>query len=129
MIMLIDGVCNLCNGLVKFTVKHDPQKKILFAALQSDTGQRLLRQHRLPASDFQSFVWIENDRAYTRSEGALKYFKALGGSWAILHGFMIIPGPIRNYVYDFVSKRRYRWFGKSETCLVPTPELKSRFLD
>ena len=129
MIMLIDGVCNLCNHTVKFTVKHDFRKRILIAALQSDAGQRLLKQHGLPLSDFQSFVWIEKGEAYTRSTGALKYFKALRGLWALLYAFIIIPKPIRDTVYDFVSRRRYRWFGKSETCFVPTPELKSRFLD
>ncbi len=126
--MLIDGMCNLCNEAVKFTVKHDPHRKILFAPLQSEAGQKISKQYHLPISDFESFVWIENDNAYTKSTGALRYFKILDGLWPVLYIFIVVPKPIRDFFYDIVSTRRYRWFGKRETCLVPTPELKNRFL-
>ena len=127
-IMLIDGFCNLCNGIVAFTVKRDPGGIIQFAALQSSEGQKLLMQYCLPASDFKTFVLIENDKAYTKSTAALKYFKTLNPPWPLLYIFILVPEPVRNFVYDIVSMNRYRWFGKRQQCLTPSNELKNRFL-
>jgi predicted DCC family thiol-disulfide oxidoreductase YuxK len=128
-IVLIDGVCNLCSHVVVFTVQNEAERSIQFASLQSPAGQRLLMQHGLPTSDFKSFVWIENGTAYTKSTGALKYLKQLKKPWRFLYVLIAIPRPIRDFFYDIVARNRYRWFGKSDQCLVPSPELKSRFLD
>lgn len=128
-IMLIDGLCDLCGHTVTFTVRRDPKNRIQFAALQSPAGQRILNQHHLPTSDFKSFVLIENGKAYTKSTAALKYFKKLSLPWPLLYAFIVLPKPIRDFFYDIVARNRYRWFGRSEQCLVPSPELKSRFLE
>lgn len=128
-IMLIDGFCDLCSGTVIFTVRHDPQNHIRFAALQSPAGQRLLAEHGLPTADFKSFVLIENNKPYTRSTAALKYFKKLSRPWCFLYFFIVIPKPVRDFFYDIVASNRYRWFGKRKECLVPTPEIRNRFLD
>ena len=128
-IMLIDGLCDLCGHTVTFTVERDPKNRIQFAPLQSPAGQRILVQYHLPTSDFKSFVLIENEKAYTKSTAALKYFKKLSQPWPLLYVFIVIPKPIRDFFYDIVAKNRYRWFGKREQCLVPSAELKSRFLE
>ena len=128
-ILLIDGLCDLCGHAVAFTVKRDPKKQFLFASLQSNTGQKLLSQHDLPASDFKSFVLIEEDKVYTKSTAALKFFKKLSGLWPLLYVFIVLPKPIRDFFYDIVAENRYRWFGRRDQCLVPTPELKGRFLE
>jgi predicted DCC family thiol-disulfide oxidoreductase YuxK len=127
--MLIDGICNICSHVVAFTVKNDPKNSIQFAALQSPAGQKLLAQYKLPTADFKSFVLIENDTAYTQSTGALRYFRKLKKPWSYLYFFIVIPRPLRDFIYNIVATNRYRWFGKMETCLVPSAELKSRFLE
>lgn len=127
-VLLFDGICVLCNHTVPFVVKHDRHKKILMAALQSEAGQQLLLKYGLPLENFKTFVFIENSVAYTRSTAALKFFRALGGFYKILYAFMIIPRPLRDWVYDLVSKNRYHWFGRRDICLVPTPEIQDRFL-
>ena len=128
-IMLIDGLCNICTRIVSFTVRHDPKALIQFAALQSPVGQKLLAQYGLPTSEIKTFVLIENNQAYTHSTGALRYFKHLNGLWPLLYVLIVLPRPLRDFVYDTFSKNRYHWFGKRDQCLVPTPELKNRFLD
>ena len=128
-ILLIDGLCDLCSHTVAFTMKRDPKKQFLFASLQSNAGQKLLSQHHLPVSDFDSFVLIEGDEVYTKSTAALRYFKKLSGFWPLLYVFIVLPRPIRDFFYGIVAKNRYRWFGRRDQCLVPTPELKDRFLE
>ncbi len=128
-LMLFDGVCNLCNNSVQFIIERDPQAHLQFASLQSNTGQALLKKFQLPTDDFDTFVLIENDRAFTRSSGALKAVRHLKGLWPLLYGFIIIPKPIRDFFYNLVARNRYRWFGKQEHCMLPTPDLKQRFLD
>ena len=127
--ILFDGVCNLCNGAVQFVIKRDKKKYFSFASLQSGEGQKLSGQYDLPLNDFNSFILIENGKAYTRSTGALRVIKKLKGLWPLLYGFMIIPKFIRNAVYDWIARNRYKWFGKKDECMIPTPELKARFLD
>ncbi len=128
-ILLFDGVCNLCNGLVQFTIERDPQGKFKFASLQSNSGQSLLKKFNLPTDDFDSFVLVNGDKHYTKSTASLRVAKGFGGFWALFYGFIIIPKPLRDSVYNLIARNRYRWFGKQETCWMPTPELKARFLE
>ena len=127
-IILFDGVCNLCNGWVKFVIRHDPQATFRFAALQSEAGARFLTQFNLNTVDFQTFIFIEGAQAYQRSTAALRVLKALGGIGSLAYLFIIIPRPIRDFIYNWVAKNRYQWFGKSDSCLMPTAENKQRFL-
>jgi len=128
-IVLFDGVCNLCNNTVQYIIRHDKKNYFQFASLQSSTGQLLLKKFQLPQNTFNSFVLVEDDHVYTKSTGALKVLKKLGGWWTLFYGFIILPRFIRDAVYNWVSKNRYRWFGKQEHCMIPTPELKAKFLD
>jgi predicted DCC family thiol-disulfide oxidoreductase YuxK len=134
-IILFDGVCNLCNRTVQFILKHDKEKKFLFASLQGKAGQEFLYRHRLPQDHFNSFILIEKNGApeagkiFTRSAGGLRMLKHLGGGWSLFYGLIVIPSFLRDPVYDLIARNRYKWFGKQESCWVPTPELRSRFLD
>lgn len=128
-ILLFDGVCNLCNGIVQFTIKRDKKKKFKFASLQSPSGQSLLNQFNLPANNFDSFVYINGDNYFLKSSAALHVLKELGGSWKAFYAFMIIPKCIRDLFYDIIAKTRYKIFGKRSTCMVPTPDINQRFLN
>ena len=128
-IILFDGVCNLCNSSVQFVIKHDADKKFMFASLQSTAGQLLLKQFDLPLQDFNSFILIENEKVFLKSTAALMVAKQLKGAVKLLYGFIIVPPFIRNGAYNFIAKNRYKWFGKKESCILPTAELKARFLN
>ncbi len=128
-ILLFDGVCNLCNSIVQFTIKRDPKGKFKFASLQSERGQSLLKQFGLPTDDFDSFIFIIGDKYFRKSSAGLHVLKELDGAWKVLYIFIIIPGPLRDFVYNIIAKTRYKIFGKRDTCMVPTPELKQRFLE
>lgn len=127
-IILFDGVCNLCNGAVTFVIKRDPKDHFRFAALQSDIGQALVAEHGIDTSKVDSIILIENNRVYSKSTAALRIAKYMSGAYPLLYGFMIIPNFIRNWVYDFVARNRYKWYGKKDACMIPTPELKAKFL-
>ena len=128
-VIFFDGVCNLCTGSVQFVIRHDPSRKFRFASLQSEIGQSVLSEHHLPAESFGSFLLYDQGRLYTKSTAALRVCKQLSGGWKLLSVFLIVPPFIRNAVYDLIARNRYRWFGKKEACWLPTPELKSLFLD
>jgi len=128
-VILFDGVCNLCSAAVQFVIKHDRRQHFRFASLQGDFGQQVLAANQLPAQHFDSFILLENERIYTRSAAALRVVKQLDGGWSLLYALTIVPPFIRNGVYDIVARKRYQWFGKKEACWIPTPELKSLFLD
>ena len=128
-IVLFDGVCNLCNSAVQFIIRYDKKNTFMFTSLQSDTGKKLLAQYDLPLNELNSFILIENNKAYTRSSGALRVIKKLKGLWPLLYGFMIVPKFIRDGVYNWVGRNRYKWFGKQDACMIPTPGLKARFLN
>lgn len=129
-VILFDGVCNLCNGAVQFVIERDPKGRFRFASLQSDAGGELLRTHglKVPEGDPESIVLIEGGKAYECSSAALKIARGLSGGWWLLYAFMIVPSFIRDLVYRWIAANRYRWFGKSEECWVPTAELRTRFL-
>lgn len=127
-IVLFDGVCNLCNNSVQFIIKHDKKNIFKFASLQSAIGQQLLKTYELPTSNFSSFVLIQHNKTYTQSTAALKIAQQLNGPIKLLYAFMIVPAFIRNKVYDVIAKNRYKWFGKREVCMLPSPQLASKFL-
>jgi predicted DCC family thiol-disulfide oxidoreductase YuxK len=129
LIILFDGVCNLCSSSVQFVIKHDKKKQFRFASLQSAFGQKTLSENNLSTTDLSSFILLENGKLYTKSTGALRVVKRLGGAWPLLYGFIIVPPFLRNAVYNWVAKNRYKWFGKQESCWLPTPELKARFIN
>ena len=127
-IVLFDGVCNLCNGLVRFIIKRDRTGKFKFASLQSEIGQQWLMHFGLAKNEFESFVFIRGEKYYLKSAAALKMLRELGGFWKAFYVFILIPRPVRDFLYDLVAKSRYKIFGKRDVCMVPTPELKERFL-
>lgn len=127
-IVLVDGVCHFCQGVAKWIIKRDPKGKYHFASLQSDVAKRLLEQGRLPVDRMDTFVLIEDGKYYTRSTAALKLAKGLKFPYPLLYGFVIIPRPLRDAVYGVIARNRYRWFGKDETCMLPSPDIKDRFL-
>lgn len=127
-VVLFDGVCNLCNASVTFVIDRDAAGYFRFAPLQSDEGRRLLADHAHGEPDLNSVMLIEDGRLYTRSAAALRVAHRLKGLWSWLYVFIVVPAPLRDAVYDFVARHRYRWFGKQDACRVPTPELRARFL-
>lgn len=127
-IILFDGVCNLCNGAVVFIIKRDKKDCYRFAALQSDTGREYTAGYRVDTSETDSMVLIENDRCHTKSSAALRIARHLSGAYPLLYGFIILPKGIRDRLYDIIANNRYRWFGRKDRCMIPTPELKKKFL-
>ena len=128
-IVLFDGVCNYCNTMINFVIRQDRAKLFRFAPLQSEGGQKLLEQFGLPKAGFNSFVLVEEGKAYFRSAAALRVMKHLPWYWAWTQVFRLVPRTLRDGVYDFIARNRYKWFGKKEQCMIPTPGIKSRFLD
>lgn len=128
-VILFDGVCHLCQGAVKFIIKRDPVGRFRFASLQSQAGSRLLQAAGSQEESLDSVVLIEQGQYYTRSAAALRIARGLRYPWPLLYAFILVPRGLRDAVYRYVAKHRYRWFGKDETCLVPTRELKERFLE
>lgn len=127
-IILFDGVCNFCNGSVNFIIERDSRNRFKFAPLQSDAGQGLLSQHGLNSLDLDSVVLIEDNQTFMRSTAALRVAKHLDGWWSWFSMFLIVPAPIRDFFYKLFAKYRYKLFGKTEACMMPTPELRARFL-
>lgn len=128
-ILLFDGVCHLCHGAVQFILQRDPHGSIHFASLQSEKGQELLSAYRYEGS-LQSVVLIENGELYTKSDAVLRVGRKLSGAWPILSLIgLALPRGLRDVVYNWIARNRYRWFGQSEKCMLPTPEIRSRFLE
>jgi predicted DCC family thiol-disulfide oxidoreductase YuxK len=127
-IIFFDGVCNLCTSSVQFIIKRDKKDLFRFAALQSDQAIHYLQPYTINPDSLDTIILLENGTIYKRSTAALRIAKRLSGAWPLLYGFIIIPEPIRDYVYRQIAKRRYRIWGREESCMVPTPELKARFL-
>ena len=127
-VLLFDGVCNLCNSSVNFVIRRDPSKRFRFASLQSPAGQELLKKFNLATKSFDTVVLVDGERHYTRSDAALEVVRRMRGAWKLFYVFKIIPRFIRNPLYDWVARNRYRWFGKKDQCMLPTKELKERFL-
>lgn len=128
-LLFFDGVCNLCNGLVQFIIRHDRRRRFRFASLQAEAGQRFLRTRGLAGNSLDSLVYWRKDKVLTRSTAALNVARDLGGVWAVAYVFILVPRFIRDAAYDLVARKRYRWFGKRDACMVPTLELRERFLE
>ncbi|HBK71760.1 MAG TPA: thiol-disulfide oxidoreductase [Flavobacteriaceae bacterium] len=128
-IILFDGVCNLCNDSIKFIIKRDEKNHFTFSSLQSDVAKDILLQFQRNNSDLDSILLIENGNIYQKSTAALKISKHLNGVWKLSYAFIIIPKFIRDFVYTIIANNRYKWFGKKDSCMIPTKELKARFLD
>ena len=128
-IILFDGVCNLCDAVVQFVIKHDKNDVFRFVALQSEMGQGILKHIGIDPKNIDSVILYEPGIAYYyKSTAAIEIAKSLGGFWHLGTVFRIIPTGIRNQLYDYIAKNRYKWYGKKETCWIPTKELKSKFL-
>ncbi len=128
MIILFDGVCNLCNGYVNFVIKRDPKGRIRFAALQSAAGQSWMNKFGISHFDNKTILLIEDERYFQKSTAVLRILRKLNEWWPVLYLFVVVPPFIRNFLYDIVAKNRYLWFGKRESCRIATPQDKERFL-
>ncbi|MER3124616.1 thiol-disulfide oxidoreductase DCC family protein [Bacillus pumilus] len=127
-LILFDGVCNVCSGAVQFVIKRDPNERMMFASLQSDAGQRILKENGLPLDEFNSFIYIEEGTLYTKSTGILKATRHLKGIYRWSYLLLSIPRPIRDWLYERMAKNRYKWFGQKTSCMMPTPDIQKRFL-
>tara|TARA_R110002033_G_scaffold41236_6_gene81836 strand:+ start:1349 stop:1765 length:417 start_codon:yes stop_codon:yes gene_type:complete len=128
-IILFDGVCNLCNSSVQYVIRRDKSNAYRFAALQSEIGKKLVEERGIDTSQIDSIILIEPGVAYyTKSTAALKIAQSFGGVWQLTSVFEWIPEKIRDWVYDYIAKNRYKWYGKKEVCMVPSPENNERFL-
>lgn len=128
-IILFDGVCNLCNGAITFIIKRDKNDVFRYAPLQSKVGKNLAAKHKIDLDKVDSIILVTDQSAVAKSTAALRIAKHLSGGWPLLAVFFILPTFLRNAVYDFIARNRYKWFGKKDACMIPTPELKSKFLD
>ncbi len=128
-IILFDGVCNLCDSSIQFIIRHDKNDIFRFVALQSDLGQEITKYIGVDITKTDSIILYESGKAYYyKAEAALKIAKELGGIYTIISWFSILPKSISNIVYDYIAKNRYKWYGKKDACMIPTPELKAKFL-
>jgi predicted DCC family thiol-disulfide oxidoreductase YuxK len=127
--VLFDGVCNLCNGFVQFIIRNDERGRFQFGALQSAEAQQLLIGTELRPQELDTVIYLRKGKVLTRSTAALYILKEMGGAWSLMVVFLVVPRFIRDAVYRFVANNRYRWFGRRESCMLPTPELRARFLD
>jgi len=126
-VILFDGECNFCDKSVQFILKRDPKGLFMFASLQSNIGKELLTQYNVP-SGIDSFVLIEGNNYYLKSSAALRVCKNLKGGWKIPYFLLVIPKPLRDFIYEIVAKNRYKWFGTKKSCMLPSQEERKRFL-
>jgi len=129
-LLLFDGVCNLCNSSVQYIIKHDKKNIFMFSTLQSDTSQKIIKEYKIDVNKTDSIIlYSPKKRIDYKSTAALKIASFLGFPNNLMSVFLIIPSVVRNWIYDYIAKNRYKWYGKRETCMVPTPEIKSKFID
>ena len=129
-LIIFDGVCNLCNSSVQYVIKHDKNNMFLFTELQGDVGQKIIEHYNIDTSKTDSILLYNPEKGIDyKSTAALKIALKLGFPRNLIGVFFIVPRFIRNWVYDFIARNRYKWYGKQESCMIPTPELKNRFLD
>lgn len=127
-VVLFDGVCNFCESSVQFILRHDKTGSLRFASLQSEIGQQLLTAYGI-SHELQSVVFVESGKAYTKSAAAFRIARYFGGWWKLLMVFSILPAFITDFGYDIIAKNRYRWFGKKDACMIPSADIRSRFLE
>jgi predicted DCC family thiol-disulfide oxidoreductase YuxK len=129
-IIFFDGICNLCNNAVLKVIKYDKKNNFVFCALQSTTGQKIISQLQIDISKIDSIILYEPGVSYdVKSTAAIKIMNDFGGLWFLTRIFWIFPEAFRNHIYDFIARNRYKWFGKKESCMLPSAELKARFLE
>lgn len=129
-LILFDGVCNLCNTAVLYVIKRDKEKVFMFAPLQSDIGSKIIKKYNIDINKIDSILLFEHDKGlYYKSTAALKIASTLSFPTKLLSIFLLVPSFIRNVIYDYIAKRRYKWYGKQDSCMIPTPELNSKFLE
>lgn len=128
-VILFDGICNLCNSAVRFVIRHDRKKQFRFASLQGEAGLQLMKQYHVQLPHTDSFILIYNQKVYIKSSAALMVLKMIGGPLALAYGFIIVPRFIRDGIYSWIAKNRYKWFGKKESCMIPEKDLSYLFLD
>ena len=126
-VVLFDGVCNFCNGAVNWIIAHDPHGKFKFAPLQSEFGEQAKAKFGI-GDNVDSIILIESDRAYLHSSAALRVLKTIGGIWSLGYAGVIVPRPVRDWFYKWFARNRYRWFGKQDACMMPTPDIRARFI-
>ncbi len=127
-IILFDGMCNFCNTSVNKIIKYDKKNVFKFAAIQSDAGKKLLTELSIDTLKIDSILLIEKNTLFTKSTAVLKIAKQLSGLYKLGYAFIIIPPFIRDTIYDFIAKNRYKWFGKKESCMIPSIEVREKFL-
>lgn len=127
-IILFDGVCNLCNSSVNFIIDRDKSNQFKFASLQSEAGKSFLRSFNIENVKLETLFFLYGNKCYDQSTAVLKVVKYFPGLWKLFYIFIIIPKPLRDFFYKIIAKNRYKWFGKKDSCRVPTPELKEKFL-
>lgn len=127
-IILFDGLCNFCDASVNWIIRHDTEGRFRFAALQSSAGERLQRELGLGTSALDTLVLVEGGRVHRRSGAVLRILRRLRWPWPVLFGLIAVPALIRDSVYGVLARRRYRWFGRKDECMVPEPQVRSRFL-
>ena len=128
-LILFDGICNLCNSSVQYVIKHDSKDKFMFTALQSEVGQQIIKEYNIDTAKTNSILLYTPEVGISsKSMAALKIAFQLGFPNNLLCVFFIIPPFVRNYVYDYIAKNRYKWFGKAESCMMPDPEVQQRFI-
>lgn len=127
-VLLFDGVCNLCDGSVKFILRHEKNSDLKFAAIQSEAGQKLLSQKNINPGQIDSVILIKGGKVYTESDAVLNVTKFLRFPYSLCNILRVVPKPVRNFFYKKVARNRYRWFGKRDSCMMPTPNLENRFL-
>ncbi|MEJ8820368.1 thiol-disulfide oxidoreductase DCC family protein [Lacibacter sp. H407] len=128
-LVLFDGVCNFCNFWIQFALKRDKEGKLLFGSLQGETANRILPDHNIDPCIITSVIFIEDGIAYRESTAALKICRHLDGGWKLLYALIIIPAFLRDGIYKWIGRNRYKWFGKQESCMLPTAEQRARFVD
>ncbi|TRZ66373.1 thiol-disulfide oxidoreductase DCC family protein [bacterium] len=127
-LILFDGVCNFCNEGVNFVIDRDKNNVFKFASLQSETGQKILKENNLPLNNFSTFLLLQKGKLYDKSTAALKVTRNLNGLWKLLFVFIIVPPFIRNFFYNLIARNRYKWFGKRDSCRIPSPDERNKFI-
>ena len=127
-VVLFDGICNFCSGSVLSIIKRDPKGYFRFSAIQTESGESIMKKYNIHSDKTDSIILIENNMVYYRSSAALRIARKLKGGWKLFYGAMIIPPFIRNFFYDLVARNRYRWFGKRDHCFIPDQNIRERFI-
>ncbi len=128
-IILFDGVCNVCNGFVNFLILRDEKDRFQFGSLQSPKVKELLNQYHYDADDLSTVILIEDNKFYQQSSAVLKIFRQMPGAWPLMYKFIIIPKPLRDFIYQLIARNRYTLFGRKDSCMVPTPEWRAKFME